>query len=596
MTLAIDANSNGNNLSSLSTFLMSIQPTLPGEILLIDTCMSGSGKSVLSITDSLGLTWARLLRINSAGPSNELWWAFCPSTNNDSITVNMSATVANLAVDLVGVSGANAVTPFDANSLATVSASGSASTPTVNQTTSNANDILLAWCGIGANVTETAGGAFTLIDANAAGSVSNASQYDVVSSTQAGNANVFGTSSGASHGWTIIATAIQQAAAAPTGVPAMFQNFQPMTNVLTDPIKNYGSYRASGWSPYLDVFATTSKTPPRVYSGISTVESWLQQDLENLGSRIDSSIGMATPIVPGLISNGFEYYRGNVYSSRQEAIDYRVIIYPVGFPLSLIVQPPTINSGAATGVAVTSAYNHIQYNEVLAYLQEFQKDLPRSLIIQPPLAQPLAIGPYFPGIALEYGFPAAVEGYLQEFQKALPRSLLVPPAEISIFPPTGLFLVPNSNNRAIQKTQDDSFTYYPKNLTINPPFIIAQAGIGVIEAPSMYGGEHAEIQGFLQDYQLKFPRNLTINPVNVILPNALTKIMPKFQFGSMPEILAFLELQKEQYPRPQNTEPYVSLNPVIGNTPVLITDTEVVKGGSNVFVVKGNATAYVIVI
>ena len=134
------------------------------------------------------------------------------STFSGTITVTTTSS-DRFTVIAFGISGANTSSPFDSNSGANPTAFGTSNAPSVTQSTSNSNDMLID----GLAVSQTPGavnsfptGFTNIANVLTAGSLSEAegsSDYDQVSSTTSGDAISYDLSS-SSNDWAMLADAI----------------------------------------------------------------------------------------------------------------------------------------------------------------------------------------------------------------------------------------------------------------------------------------------------------------------------------------------------------------------------------------------------
>ena len=225
-TIAIDgsttAGSGGSATNSQTTGTLTT--TNANDVIIVIASLSdGSGGSsssnhVTSVTGT-GLTFhARQSATDYVNPTYyadvEEWYATTSSTFSNTITVQTSGTF-RFTVIAFGVSGANTGSPFDANGSANPTASGISNSPSVTQSTSNANDMILT----GLAVSQTPGtvntfpsGFTNTADVLTAGTTSQAegvSDYDIVSATRSSSATSYALSS-STNSWVMLADAIQQ--------------------------------------------------------------------------------------------------------------------------------------------------------------------------------------------------------------------------------------------------------------------------------------------------------------------------------------------------------------------------------------------------
>jgi flagellin-like protein len=123
----------------------------------------------------------------------EVWSAIAASPlASVLVTVTLSGSTDDASIVAFGVSGANTVTPWDTHPALNTAQNTASTVPTVSVTTSNANDMILGFAGIGqagsSSTLESTIAGFTMIQQqlNSAGSDSSlaAAEYELVSSTQ----------------------------------------------------------------------------------------------------------------------------------------------------------------------------------------------------------------------------------------------------------------------------------------------------------------------------------------------------------------------------------------------------------------------------
>lgn len=141
---------------------------------------------VTSVSDTAGLTWTsrKVLTWASGNADGETWYAVAPSTlTSDTVTVHYSSSTHAPRVVVFAVSGANTVTPFDANASLPDGTAQNATTTSVANTisTSNANDLIFNVFGADTPGAITRPSGFS--QATASGSITDVS-YKVVSATQ----------------------------------------------------------------------------------------------------------------------------------------------------------------------------------------------------------------------------------------------------------------------------------------------------------------------------------------------------------------------------------------------------------------------------
>jgi len=156
--------------------------------LIIAMCAGNAGQTGYTVSDTSSLTWHQRGSLLTGPGSQALGVFYATSATKltaDSIScTNVPSGTHNLIVSVFGVNGADAATPFDTNGgLPNTNSAVSTSTPSCTMTTSNANDMLIAFMEHGGNsITATPTGFATI--QTTAGSPSSYSGYDVVSAMQ----------------------------------------------------------------------------------------------------------------------------------------------------------------------------------------------------------------------------------------------------------------------------------------------------------------------------------------------------------------------------------------------------------------------------
>lgn len=185
-------------------------PTAPGTVSTVSA--TGGTGTVGTFTKRSSITGTNTL---GSQMDLEVWWALATTTlTTKTITVNFSGTPDSSKAFSFAISGANTAAPWDTNgSLPKTVTQATSGTPTATGvSTSNANDILLGFCGLPTG-SETAGSGYTLIisitGSGTTLSATGAGQYQIVSSTQSSISVAFGT--GATFGYLMIADAIRSA-------------------------------------------------------------------------------------------------------------------------------------------------------------------------------------------------------------------------------------------------------------------------------------------------------------------------------------------------------------------------------------------------
>ncbi len=192
-------------------------------------------RTVSTVTAS-GLTFVQRSSKTLGAPSyqdTEVWWAIASSPLSAVvITVTLSGSTDDAAMNAFGVSGANTASPWDSNAALPATTTGTAgTTPSVSGvSTSNAKDMILGFQGNGngagnAATVETPGSGFTLIsnidNEGAVNAIDTAAEDEVVSTTQSSITVAFGTSTSVTDDWMMIGDAIQ---ANPPGADVYVRN------------------------------------------------------------------------------------------------------------------------------------------------------------------------------------------------------------------------------------------------------------------------------------------------------------------------------------------------------------------------------------
>lgn len=223
--IAIDASGPTTAIfSTASSGAVNVTTTSANDIIiLVVSSENGTVRTVSTVTDVAGLTWAKRSGRTTSTVDLEVWWALSTGAlSADTITVTLSGATDDASLIAYGVSGANTASPWDAN--VSLPATSSASNPPSvgGVSTSSANAMILGFCGDDKTTTQTSGAGYTLIATRLNGggiqASSVASEDQVVSATQSGITVAFGslTSSGDS---VAIADALVQASAGAAARP-----------------------------------------------------------------------------------------------------------------------------------------------------------------------------------------------------------------------------------------------------------------------------------------------------------------------------------------------------------------------------------------
>jgi hypothetical protein len=210
---ALDGTSTGIWTSGSTFVLGSLSTTKPNDVVLlsIKTYSSGSSVTATSVTDSLGaVSWASTARqtlVSCSGVQEstliEWYGTAAAALTSDVITVHLSAAPTAASAIAFGVSGADAVTPFDpASGLPKTAVSGCTATtsaPSVSAVSTTADtDWVFSLFGSYTSVTETVGAigdrSPALVNTVTGTGDSNAVEYATTITSLSSAACTFGTS------------------------------------------------------------------------------------------------------------------------------------------------------------------------------------------------------------------------------------------------------------------------------------------------------------------------------------------------------------------------------------------------------------------
>jgi hypothetical protein len=224
-TFGIDANCIGygsissSGASPITTTSMTAQTN---ELIMIVITQGNSGSSSIrtfALTDSFSshLTYTQKGSTVSSGSNAEaisVYYAVTDSSHTGSFTITVTPSSYNRNFDVLvfGITGANTASPFDSNAvLPRTNSNTGTSTPTVTGiSTSNANDMILAFEGQLSSTTQTAGSPFQSIASllrNSNGEGCNV-QYEIVTQTQTNISAQFGQSVS---NWVMVVNAVKRA-------------------------------------------------------------------------------------------------------------------------------------------------------------------------------------------------------------------------------------------------------------------------------------------------------------------------------------------------------------------------------------------------
>ena len=174
---------------------------------------SGHGYTVSGVTDNLGthLTWSSRGSVDQTGHQRvSEYRAVFTAGGTITITVTFGTTDTYISVVALAIKGANTGTPFDTHAGLPYSAySITTGAPTVTAvSTTNANDMIIAFEGSRSATTETAGTGFPLIQTSVTTAGNGAAEEQVATSALAGATVNFGTST--SNDWSMLVDAVQR--------------------------------------------------------------------------------------------------------------------------------------------------------------------------------------------------------------------------------------------------------------------------------------------------------------------------------------------------------------------------------------------------
>jgi hypothetical protein len=336
-------------------------------IIVIASLSDGNGGSTSSNTVSsvtaTGLTFhLRQSVTNYVNPDYyadvEEWYAIASSTFSNTITVQTTAS-DRFTVIAYGISGANTASPFDSNANANPTASGTSNAPSVTQSTSNANDMLIT----GLAVTQTPGtvstfpsGYTNVADVQTAGSGSQAegvSDY-VVSSTQS-NAAVSYSLSSSSNSWAMLADAIQ----ASGNTYYSYVWYATAGSSGSDTITAAFGQTVAG---SVSLYELSGVIPSRTSTGSSSAGSNTASVTSFTPASNSIVIGNAEVASSVTFSNGGSYTLVGTCTSV-----YGCSEYASGWsgattvPINLGTSPPWVEAAMAFAPAVPTYYSYIWY-------------------------------------------------------------------------------------------------------------------------------------------------------------------------------------------------------------------------------------------
>jgi hypothetical protein len=214
--LAIDASCEAFGSASGSATITTSSMTCAANDVIIVFVTGASSSSVNSISDSLTTHLTYTSRCNTCdshtSESIEEWYT---TTGSSSVTLTITVTMSasgTYDVYAFGISGANTAAPFDTHSgLPAEGHSGSAGTPSVSASTSNADDMIIGLEGHATSTVETVGtspsGLALIGNPQTANSQSLAAEFVIVSAAQLGTTVNFGSST--TGAWSMLVDAVE---------------------------------------------------------------------------------------------------------------------------------------------------------------------------------------------------------------------------------------------------------------------------------------------------------------------------------------------------------------------------------------------------
>jgi hypothetical protein len=178
-----------------------VSPTTVGSYLLCWVEDTSAASATLSVTDTLGNTWAQIgSSVNLSGTTNALFQ--CVSNIGGACTVIIAATAGHFIISGIAEWTNQAVSsPLDASSQATFSSGTSFSSSNVTTGSNNEQLIFLGYASLGAVI--TAGAGYILRMQNGAGAVFLQDSNTIAETTGTYNATLTGAPTGNLGGWLI---------------------------------------------------------------------------------------------------------------------------------------------------------------------------------------------------------------------------------------------------------------------------------------------------------------------------------------------------------------------------------------------------------
>lgn len=340
MVLAVENATQGGTNAFQSVYDCAFTTSGVDRVVLLEISFNSgiASQTVLTVTDTTGLTWQRRAQYQRGFDAGggyltvETWWAHAPSAvTGIHATVTLSGNANTCNIHSFAVSGCNSPTsPWDPNvSIPKFNSdiSGASNTPTVSGvSTTDTDTLLIGVCSLVANgVTQVEASGYTLILSSnmepGAGSqrTNTLTEYKLVSSAQSGISVVTGNTTGY---WTVLADAITQGVApnvwasietpdtfAASGYPGGFGQlgyiaavetrdsfaavgYQPVTGILT----SFGAadgFSAYGFQPLTAIWASTERPDTFAGTGIGRGEDGVM--LTSEAADIFAALG-TTPI------------------------------------------------------------------------------------------------------------------------------------------------------------------------------------------------------------------------------------------------------------------------------------------------------------
>jgi hypothetical protein len=171
----------------------------------------------------------------------EYWATNNVALSGDTITISTTGNAHNYVAEAMGIMGASTTSPFDTNGglpYTNSGGSGSSAPSVTGVSTSNSNDIILAFEGDQTG-THTAGTGFTLINSYDPHGQVNSQEYEVVGSTLTSASVTFGSSV---PNWVMMVDAVDPPTGGPSSAPS--NSGPPMT--ASHPAQSLSSSQPTG--------------------------------------------------------------------------------------------------------------------------------------------------------------------------------------------------------------------------------------------------------------------------------------------------------------------------------------------------------------